>query len=399
MANAGSFMGNHKAWMEAPHTWAMMATYCDTSSAEGEPILAKYCYKQFIKFTRSNMIVSSLATVLDIKTCLKIANNHAGFQNYEDAVEFALIAYQIDAFHKETRTCLRKWNNIYEAKFTFEEKAIELLSNGWKQRCWTSGFRGKLKDNMVDELEEQHKIEGCFEKGTRELLSYYAPQRWRSHFLYEETCAKRIQATFRIASQRWLWDASIRAHYVTKASEAYQAYLQTPYDSAVRDEIRRVTNHSKRPQKHAINKIRTIIDVQDSVIGKVHGMIKAHNNRKGLLKCILNRKYSTYVKARDSAIKLQSAWRCHKAHVVTSMRREVYWCRFQAASTIQVFYRWRNETFQHAVTRVIARRKRAVNAAKIQLAVFFSYHVTRFLARYRKKVADDADEKRLAALR
>ena len=87
------------------------------------------------------------------------------------------------------------------------------------------------------------------------------------------------------------------------------------------------------------------------------------------------------------ALKIQCCARRHAACVKFAQQRRYIAMKIKAARLVQAFIRWRNKQFQHAVTRVIARKKRDAIMAHYRLLVLFVPVLHRALHRFRTRKA------------
>ena len=72
------------------------------------------------------------------------------------------------------------------------------------ERCFSLGYIAKVKNKMIEDLEE--KLESSqYDPKIREDLAYYAKGRWRAKFLFESESAMKIQNCFKVAKARWKW--------------------------------------------------------------------------------------------------------------------------------------------------------------------------------------------------
>lgn len=380
LCNSAQF-NSSKPWLATPETYLLLGNYM----VEGdEPILAKYCYELLVEKTRRSMTIGgTLGSALTIPTCLLVGRNYANFQNYEDATKMGELAFAVDHFHAETRRCLSLWSDIYKSMLERETRAIGVLTLSWKERCWTQKYRNKVKGVLVKGLEEELK-ENRFEEPVREKLAYYATERWRSRFLFENECARRIQHLFREKKKIWKWQDVQRAKYLSLASYAYSIFRKKPYDVENREEIYRITNHRLCPKKHAIKKVRETLNRQDASILVLQGALKASSLRKGVAKCIERRKNIEAARLTKNTLKLQCRIRMFLAVKRVQQQFETLLKLGAAAKVVQRYIRWRNTTFQHAVTRVINRRKREVRLAFHMLMMYFVPLIYRRILRMRK---------------
>ena len=394
--NTAAYAG-FKEWMEDPQTWILLG---EEIGAQHEPLIAKDGFELYVqKVTKGRD--KELHAVVDFKTCMKLAKNFATFQNYEMAAKYAEAAFKQDHFDKEARACLARWSKVFERSLKKEENAIGALVVNWKSRCWSNGFRKKLKNKIVVEMEAKLKIDR-FDKDAREGLAYYARDRWRSKFMFEEDCARRVQRLFRMKKQLWAWQSARRQAMLNKTVEAYQQYRRRPFHKAVRDLVREITDHRFCPKKHIINHVRRVIDGQDKAAAVIRRAYLAFRNRMGVIRCIRRRRLQLYAANVKSAVKIQSAVRRKSAYLVLRQRVRRRKLVSKAAAIVQRFVRWRNKTFQHAVTRVMARLQarrdraeetfRTVFLARLKQALYYRRVTRRQLEAQR--LAEDARRSR-----
>lgn len=395
MIGAKNF-NNYKVWLASPATWLELANLLVSAD---EPLLARYCFEFHVQKVKSTLSIGTgLPAAIGIETCLRIAKNYASFQNFEDATKYAELALQVDHFHKETRRCISLWSAIHQAMIVREEKSIAILSHNWKERTWTNKYRAKVKKRVVEDLAEEYK-EDHFNTEVREKLAYFSTDRWRSKFLYENDSAAKIQHWIREKRKMWKWQDVQRSKYLSLASQAYSLFRKMPFDYKVRSEIIRITNHKMCPRKHAINKVRGTIDHQDIAIDCMRRSWKC-----AILRWEINRR-TTHAEDRrkaylgKKATLIQCIVRSHLAKVNFSSRYAHLMKKHAAARVVQKYVRWRNTTFQHAVTRVVARTKRAKALAHNKLLMFFVPMIHLVLFRFRRRRAKQiAEAKRKAEI-
>lgn len=380
---------NYKVWLASPATWLELA---NTLVAADEPLIARYCFEFHVQKVRNSLSIGTgLPAALGIETSLKIARNYASFQNFEDATKYAEIALQVNHFHKETRHCISLWSAIHKAMLEREEKSIAILSHNWKERTWTNKYRAKVKDRLVADLAEEYK-EDHFNSEVRDKLAYFSTERWRSKFLYENDSAAKIQHWIREKRKIWRWQDVQRAKYLSLASQAYSLFRKMPFDYKVRKEIIRITDHKLCPRKHAINKVRDTVDRQNIAIDCMRQCWKC-----AILRWEIDRRVTSAEDRRKAflgakATRIQCAVRRHLARVNFSSRYAYLMKKHAAARVVQKYIRWRNSTFQHAVTRVIARAKRARVLAHNKMLMFFVPMMHLALFRFRRRRAKNIAE-------
>lgn len=367
----GNFI-SFRDWADDPSVWLKLGTIIKN---ENEPLIAKDAYENYVNRLEIRKLPGkTLASSMEVDISLSIARNFASFQNYDLAVKFGEIALERDHFHKETRTLLSKWSKIYETSLQKEVDAVGAISVNWKGRCWSNGYRKKLKNMIVQDLESRIS-KNRYDSEARNQLQYYARDKWRSTFLFEEQCAIRIQRKFRQCRKLWVWQAAQRARYLNLASEAFRLYNRRPRDLDVRAEIRRITNHRMCPPKHAIRRARLRIDEEDRAVNRIAKCFVAFRLRKFIDRLIVKRRLWTFNQLVSRVTTVQSCWR-----KVLAIRKRLQLLKrieleTKSATIIQRYIRWRNSTFQHSVTRIVRminiRKKWALDVFRF---VFVYYH-------------------------
>jgi len=368
----------YREWADEPSSWLKLG---EELSFLDEPLLAKDGYENFVaRIDLQRGPGKDLSSVMNIPTCMQIAKHYAGFQNYNEAVKFAELALKQDRLNKEVRFCLSKWSKIHAIKLNKEEVAINTLHVRWKERCWSDNYRRKLKKMVVTEFEE--KLErNRYDKEARNALAYYAKEKWRAKFLFEASCAIRIQRFMRERFICWKVQAKSRMVYLSRASSVYPLFQRKPYDAAVRAEIFAITNSRFCPRKHIIKRVRLVLDDQNDAVLVMQRCVRAYSSRRAIMRSILNTKRKMDLRLFVNARTIQCLVRKRIARRAIVLRKLWWKKRVNAAILVQNFVRWRNKQFQHAVTRIIARRKMIKARARDTLKYVFGYQAARHLDR------------------
>ncbi len=183
-----------KLWQEDTSNWLKLG---DDIMKSFDFLVAKDAYQKYIdEKEKVTKFGGTLMSVLTVDVCLKLAKSFAFYQNYQEAIRFVEISVSIDRFHKETRVLMSRWNKIAASEFQQESRAIQSIVSTWKGRCWTGGFVKKLRQNVVSENEAKVS-DNRYDLEARDTLAYYARDKWRARFLYEEHCAITIQRKIR----------------------------------------------------------------------------------------------------------------------------------------------------------------------------------------------------------
>jgi hypothetical protein len=370
----------YNAWFDDPQTWYLFGEQLSLT----EPLLAKYTYEVFIKGMNMKLGFGKkdLSSLLSIETCMKIANNYASFQGYDDAIKYGELALKLDHFNKATRSALSQWSKIFAVSLEKERQGVLAIESNWRGRMWSTGYRKKIKNNIIIEMEAKMEV-NRLDEDARKDLAYYARDKWRARFLFEASCASRIQHFFRTKKKIWFWQSALRASYLQQASAAYNLFNRKPRDIKNRLDIIRITNHKMCPRRHAINRTREIINDQDIATNTIRKNWKSFSWRIGVAKCIANRRAQVFQTRYLSATTIQCLIRTHIANGVKQRKIILLKKLSRACNIIQRFIRWRNKQFQHAVTQVIARIKRKRVAAMSSLVFTFPIYFRRWIWRRR----------------
>lgn len=210
---------------------------------------------------------------------------------------------------------------------------------------------------VVSELEQ--KLEKTYWNiRVRTELGYFARQKWRPRFVFENDCAKKIQRQFRHVRIIWRWQAPQRIRYSAMSTEAYRQFMRTPYKRQVRNDVYRLARHRYVSRKHAIKKVLPLLEKQDKAHACIWKNFKALKLRVDIDRLISERKRKYMMKLFVSARMIQSIVRLRPA-AMKARRLKLERAKFiHAITTVQRFVRARNMTFRHNVTRMIERQRR-----------------------------------------
>lgn len=351
-----------KEWIAEPATWL---GFGDHAFDLEEPLIARECYQIYVDRMMQNRKTISSEPV-SIELYMKFARNCANFKNYSDAARYAEAALRQNHFNKEVRWLLSQWSPSHAAKLNREEMAVKTIESYWRARLWLPGFRKRYAKIVVRDLEES-LTKNHFHLDTRDKLAYFAKEKWRPNFIFQEECARKIQKLFRHVRIIWMWQLPQRVKYTTLASEAFRQFGKTPYKRAIRAEIRRIATHKMCSRKHAIKKLLPLMDHQDHAVRIMMRGYKAYRFRIGIHNTIYARKQRAFLRIHHAATTIQSIIRMRAARLRLN-RIQAKRARFLAAVVrIQQFIRWRNSSFQHSVTRMMVRLQRKRQHAGILL--------------------------------
>ena len=380
--NADKF-SSYKDWGDIPQNWFLLA---EEISASEEPLLAKDAYELFtLRVEAKRQPGKDLAFYIDVQSSMKVAKNYARFQNFVEAVKYADLALQKDHLNKEVRSCLSQWSKIHAVKLGKEEAAINIMHARWKARVWSDGYREKIKTALLQDLEERID-QNRYDREARDELSYFARDKWRARFLFEATCAVRLQRFMRGRFKIWKAQQRLRSRYLARAVEAYRLYSKKPFDYAVREEVKAITRSRHCPRKHIINKIIAAIESQDAAIEIMQRAFASYHNRRIIMDSIMNTKRMKEHKIFSCATVIQCMARKKRSWGILILRRKQRVKQMLATVIVQRFVRWRNSTFQHAVTRVIYRLQARHRHARLTFVHVFAYYMRRYIKRKRESI-------------
>ncbi len=384
IANAHEYK-SYSEWEKIGENWLHLA---HEIAGDHEPLLAKEGYENYVnKVNMKKGFGKELAHYIDTSTLVTIAMNYAHFQNFKEATKYADMALSKDRLNAQVRNLLSKWSKVHAQKLANEVKAVNTLHRRWNERAWTETVRVKLKAQEIVRLEELYK-DNRFHPEARQLLSYYNRDEWRSKFLFEAACAVRVQRFMRNKFICWKVQEKFRNVYLSRASQAYSMFNRKPYDPKLRNEIKQICKSRFCPRKHAIRKVRQLLDVQDHGSRSMQRCFRSYRTRRQLIQSMLNTKRKRQELIHRSAIKIQCLVRI-KLAVTKVQQVTIYWARKAvAAKVVQKFIRHRNRTFRYTAWRLIYRRRAEKERAYQTFYIVMAYHVKRKLMRKHKHYAE-----------
>ena len=345
---------------------------------KNEPLVAKSGYDLFIsKFENVKKMGGELKNVQP-DFWLKVAENSASYQQYDDAIKYAENGLSIDRLNSSCREFLKKTSKIHEIQFKKESKAVSTLGSEWLQRVWKSGFTSKYKSFLVKELEEKFES-NQYDNELRNSLSYYAKEKWRAKFLFENECAYKIQSTFKEAQKRWLWQLPIRTKYKEIASTAYRNFMKNPLNKEFRNEVLRVINHKFSPKKHIIQKVAVILRKQSAAIKCLYKSFKAYRLRNGIIKRIKNRKFKFQLKKVSAVITIQSYIRKFKARKKLKLAQETKAKLKKASKKLALLIYNRMYVYRNSTARQLRLMELKLKKAAKTLTICLPYIIKRYI--------------------
>ena len=257
----------------------------------------------------------------------------------------------------QVRQAISQYSPIHAKRIQLEEHSVFVIESLWRYRWMTPGYRKRYHEMVVKELEAKLKS-SYWNMKTRRELAYYARNKWRPHFVFENDCAHKIQRQFRSARIIWQWQAPQRAKYSALSSEAYRQYMKTPLNRSIREEVYRLSGHKYVSRKHALHKLTPSMRVQDNAHRVIWKAFKAYKFRQDITKAIARRMERYVESCHRASLRIQTVWRMFPARrrrLKLEKHREKM---AEAAIKIQKFIRRRNLTFRFNVKQLLNHQKR-----------------------------------------
>ncbi len=375
IANAQNF-GSFKLWTEEPDNWLKFAAYIKDF---GEEFLSKDAHETYMSKMNSRRGPGKpLEHYVETDILLELAETYANHQNYRDATRYAEMALNKNRLDKRVRNVLSQYSKVHKEKLEKEVNSINTLHRRWSERAWTDKSRKKLKEMEMDRLlKKYHK--NIYDREARRLLAYYDRETWRSKFMFEISCVVRVQRFIRNKFVCWKVQSKFRDKYLSRASRAYTMYNRKPFDEENRKEIRKICASRFCPRKHIIRKLRAVLDSQDQAAVVMTRNSKSYLSRVHVYDGIAR------TKARREEYRQLSTWKLQQMVRGFLARRKILrvmedWARKAvAAVVVQRFWRWREKTFQHAVTKIVVMQRKSRARAFMTFQVILKYHLVRRL--------------------
>ena len=90
---------------------------------------------------------------------------------------------------------------------------------------------------------------------TREKLAYFAKNKWRGLFIYEDAMAAKIQKFYRAVTMKWLWLSAKREKHKKELAGLYKRWKRHQYDLTLRAECIIMAGHKFTPATHNMKKL------------------------------------------------------------------------------------------------------------------------------------------------
>lgn len=366
-----------RAWQSDLDTWLEIGRYC---IAGHEPLLARIAFAKFDDEARKKVPPGKdMSLVVSYDTAYFLARHFQAQRDYVTAFRYAEIGLHHDRYNRHLRELLvelqahvpvtgARWSDQIQREITSATRIIRC----WKSRAWTPGFRRRLKEQVVREM-EQRLAANRFDVVARSVLAYYARDTYRHRFLFEEACARRIQRVFRDYRKHYVWLEAQRRHIATLASDALHRFHRRPFSPRARAEVQRLATHRLMSRRHPIQTaLRSIQQQQESLLRLVR-FVKAFLLQRAIRRRIQEKHRLLELERHRQSRRIQNWVRVFLARRrILRLRLELQ-LRSAAARKIQDFYRryrqLRKRHFLHRrLRRMHQRDRQAMMRKQVQRA-------------------------------
>lgn len=326
-----------KQWLSETIIWFKIG--CDIEKT-GELIIASEAYSKFHEeIKRKSISGKDFSKVLSLDQALKLSKFFTLFPDkHLDAIKYAEIGLQIDHFNKEIRDLITLLSPSHKAQLEKEARAVNSIISLWKNRCWSNGFRKRLKKNVILELEDNLKND-YFNLNIRSKLEYYAREKYRYIFLFENICAQRIQGFLKQRKKFSVWQEAQRRHYNGMATDLYHRFMKDSLNLSLRNEILKISKHRLINRKHLIHIIQRQILKEMISIACIEKCFKAFKLKRIILLKIRERRERFLLANIGLILKIQNRIRIKLAKCRINEIRKEYNKKYLAALIIQKFWR------------------------------------------------------------
>jgi hypothetical protein len=347
-------MNDFKTWSEDAQTWRLLGEYFLEMQEE---LTARDCFRKFtdrVNFNKNKNLEYFEEQGMTVDMLLRIAKNSASIQNYPDAASFAVMALGQNHFHRETRRLLAQWSPHHAKKLLKEELAVLVLEQTWRQRWFLPGYKKRYHQIVVEQYEKL-LANDYMNVDVREKLSYFARDKWRPQFLFENECAKRIQAKIRNCFIIWKWQQPLRARHAARASECYRKYNKKKYDRKVRAEMYALASHRFLPKKHVAAKLVPLFALQEKSRVTIWKCFKAFKFRSTLRRMVND---TAHRKLMTAALMIQAIVRMMNGKLYVKRMKELLALQNASAAKIQKAFRGRFSSMRYTTNMRVAKKKR-----------------------------------------
>lgn len=386
-----------RAWQSDLGTWLEIGRYCISGH---EPLLARIAFAKFEEEARKKVPPGKdMSLVVSYDTAYFLARHFQAQRDYVTAFRYAEIGLHHDRYNRHLRELLvelqahvpvtgARWSDQIQREIASATRIIRC----WKNRAWTPGFRRRLKEQVVREM-EQRLAANRFDVVARSVLAYYARDTYRHRFLFEEACARRIQRVYRDYRKHYVWLEAQRRHIATLASDALHRFHRRPFSPRARAEVLRLATHRLMSRRHPIQTaLRSIQQQQESLLRLVR-FVKALLLQRAIKRRIHEKHRLLELERHRQSRRIQSWVRVFLARRrILRLRLELQ-LRSAAARKIQDFYRrYRKLRKRHFLHRRLRRMHQRDRQAMMRKQVQRARHRQQQQAAGAGNGADEDDE-------
>ena len=383
-----------EAWFYRLETWLRFG---DMFARDGEMILEKEAYLVFeTRLAEKQDMAEDVGAFqgITVAAYLCMARVQARMKVPSESLRYAEMAFETNHFDPDARALLASYSDERRQWMHHEDRVFKAFVALWRQRFMTGPYLRKIKQKVLNELEEKlAKNRG--DRKVRKLLAYYDREKYRARFVFEQTCARRIQRAFRTRRVLKYFTNILMKHYESLSSAVYKRFQRRPYDDDVRKDVRRVAASKFCPKRHLIHRAVEAMQKQDDAVRKIRKMFKAFSLCNVIARRIMRRRAVAMAMMFKAATMVQCTVRRSQARKKLVAKKVEFDLRKHAATRIQRFIRARNNTFRHSVSRLLGVLRRDLQWAWKVLRFAFRYNVVRYV-NWRR--ADAVEQARLRAV-
>ena len=383
-----------ETWFYRLETWLRFG---DLFARDGELVLAKEAYLVFeARLAEKLDVAEDVEVYQDITVIAYMCMSRVQLLTKvpNEALRYAELAFETNHYDHGARALLASYSDERREWMEHEDRVFKRFAALWRQRFMTGPYLRKIKQKVLEELEAKLALNRGDRK-VRKLLAYYDREKYRARFVFEHTCARRIQRAFRTRRVLKYFTNALVKHYESIATAVFKRFYRQPYENDVRTDVRRVAASKFCPKRHRIHRAVEALGRQDAAVRKIRKLSKAYSLCSVIARRIERRRAIAQAMLYKAAMMIQCVVRRRQARKVAVTMKVEFDQRKHAATVIQRFIRNRNNTFKYSVWRLVGFLHRDRQWAWGVLRFAFRYNMMRYVAWRR---ADKEEQVRLRAL-
>ncbi|GMH76743.1 hypothetical protein TL16_g07183 [Triparma laevis f. inornata] len=348
---------SHVLYFKQPIVWSTMA---QEYASQDEPTLSVNMYDECIQLMKKSSKPS-----LSTEFLLDIATQYAKFQENETAVEYAQGAWMENRFDPRARQLLAGWSEDFKWYFQTQEAGAKRMQRKWKTRIWSRTYYWRYHKICVDRWEQKLKRRH-FDIRTREKLAYFAKNKWRGLFIYEEAMATRIQKFYRAVQMKWLWMSGKRAKHKTELAGVYKRWRRHPYDLELRAQCIVAAAHKFTPATHNIKKLPERFENENRAALLLQRTARVWHAKAIIRDLMEKRRVHREKLQKEKAWMIQMEARRYNARRELKRRWLEYDERWEAAIFLQNYWRTSQQTMAFVMKALKKKKQREDIVARIE---------------------------------